>query len=112
MVDIVQGGVMPDGDKIPIGVSGRWVRVFKSLDAHDAVERIADAVAGAVASDVRRAGGLTGLARRGDLQGTESPPRVSSEAFVQAPEERAEEFTGAVVLALNDHLALASPPNA
>jgi hypothetical protein len=104
---------MPDGDKIPVGVYGRWRKVFKSLDARDSVERVVDAVAGAVAFDVRRSGGLVGLGRRvGVLQVADSAPSVSSDSATQPPQERAEEFTGAVALALEDHLALTSSPQA
>jgi hypothetical protein len=98
---------MPDGDKIPIGVSGKWLKVFKSLDARDSVERIADAVVGAVASDVRRAGGLSGLGRLGGLPDAESRASRSS-VRSEPPGELVGAFTGEVALALSDHLALVS----
>ncbi len=104
---------MPDGDRIPFGISGRWRKVFRLLDARDSVERLADNVAGAIASDVRRAGGLVGL---GGLTGgtrvatpTQRAPMAAAE---QKPAEPSEEFTKAVALALNDHLALTSSPQA
>lgn len=106
---------MPDGDKIPVGIYGRWRKVLRSFDARESVERIADDVAGALASDVRRAGGLVGLGVAGITQGAAAPVGgpAPAPATAQAPgDSSAEEFTGAVALALGDHLALTSSPQA
>jgi hypothetical protein len=104
---------MPDGDRIPFGIYGRWRKVFRLLDAHDSVERVADNVAGALASEVRLAGGLAGLGEvtRGTRAeaSTRRPPMV---AAGDRSEEASKKFTGAVALALNDHLALTSSPQA
>ncbi|GIF78121.1 hypothetical protein [Asanoa siamensis] len=106
---------MPDGDRIPIGIYGRWRKVFRSLDARDPVDRLADDVAGALASDVRRAGGLVGLGRLGS---SIQPPVAKHATPAATPptapgaDRPSDEFTQAVALALNDHLALTSSPEA
>lgn len=103
---------MPDGDKIPIGVYGRWRKVFRSLDARAPVERLADDVVGALASDVRRAGGLAGLGRLGGGEDAAATHDVLAEPGGSKTSGRSEEFTKAVALGLNDHLALTSSPEA
>lgn len=89
---------MPDGDKIPVGLSGPWRKVFHSFAARDSNERIEDRVVGALASDLRRVGGVPGLEK---LVGPDA---------IQLAGTRHDQVTDAIALAVSEHLALSSPP--
>jgi hypothetical protein len=104
------GGAVPDQDKIPIKIYGPWRKVYRSFEARRrSLEQIADDVACALASDVRRAGGLAGIDSTHSLITPAQPPlRVSPSLH----RDGSTEVVGALALALNDHLALTSPSRA
>ncbi len=57
---------MPDSDRFRSGLSGRWLRVQRSISAGDRPDRIADLVVKAAAADLRRSGGIRAAAERAE----------------------------------------------
>lgn len=55
---------MPDNDRFRRGLSGRWLRVQRSISAGDRPDRIADLVVKATADDLRRSGGIGAVAEQ------------------------------------------------
>src|SRR6266487_922054 len=97
---------------MPVGLSGRWVKVFRSFEAHDPIERIEDVVVSAVASDLRRVGGVSGL---GQLVGSSQAADAMTAAIhveLKPMTGQVDRLTSALAMILIDHLALKSPPQA
>lgn len=111
---------MPDDDRLPRSLTGRWRRIMKAFQAGEPPEDIAYHVARATADTLRRTHGITDLPALGvQLQqaaadglsgnGRADSPRVLP---TRVPGRLARQAADALSAVMRDRLALTSPESA
>jgi hypothetical protein len=111
---------MPDDDRFSKYLTPAWRKVLSSLQGHDSAERVADAVAQALAATVRTVHGVPSLpsltdrmleaARQG--QSLQQGTAASGAARGHVPTEIAEQAAAVLATTMQRELALVSPGQA
>jgi hypothetical protein len=109
---------MPDDDKLPRSLSGRWRRVLKAFQAGESQEAIEHHVAKATAETLRRAHGIPELPALGAQMYLAAAPGYGADSSsrrvlpIHVPTRLARQAVDALSAVMKERLVLTSPETA